>query len=178
MQTPLLSWGHICYLCLYACGTQHIVKLTSGGACLQTEDSLAALFEALKSMYPGFKHKPLFMAIDEVDEASLGDTHRMAKGKITICQKIVALRSQHQVVAIAQVTATPYGPKLINREKFEQAHLQAMVPQKLWQQELASNNSYAGPQTYFSPKQDAANNIVLSEDCPGYVISKEVSNFS
>ena len=54
---------------------------------MQTEDSLIPLYEALHNMYDGLRKAPLFMAIDEFDECSLGDTHRMKEGKITICQK-------------------------------------------------------------------------------------------
>lgn len=141
---------------------------------MQTEHSLAALFEGLTSMYPGFKHEPIFSAIDEVDEAALGDPYKMAKGKVTICQKIVALAEQHPVAAIAGVTASPSAVKMINPQKYEQAGLGLMVPKGLWQQELAPGHSYAGHQTYGGPKGDPANNIILSSDCPGYVIGKEV----
>lgn len=143
---------------------------------MQTEDSLAALFEGLKSMYPGFKHEPIFMGIDEIDEGSLGDPYRMAKGKVTVCQKIVALAEQHDVAAICCATASPSAVKLINLRKFEQVGLGLIVPKRLWQQELAPGHSYAGHQAYCGPRGDPANNIIPSSDCPGHAISKQVCN--
>ena len=140
---------------------------------MQTEDSLIPLYAALHEMYPGLKKYPQFMAIDEIDECSLGDTHRMKEGKITICQKIANVANVPHC-AVAEVTATPYGPLLTNMEKFRQADLDVMVPTGHWQQELSAGNSYVGLQTYYSPEQDAANNIISSEDCPGYVIDDKV----
>ncbi len=141
---------------------------------MQTKDSLIPLYEALHIMYNGLKQAPLFMAIDEFDEASLGDTQRMKEGKITICQKIASIADVSKC-CIAEVTATPYGPLLTNMEKFKQAGLDKMVPRGQWQQEPSTRNSYVGAQTYYSPEQDAANNIIASEDCPGYVIDEKVN---
>lgn len=131
---------------------------------------------AVNDIYPGFKKQRKFLAVDEIDQQSLADTAKMEAGKIGIAERAVNILGDAPF-ALAQVTATPYGPKVINPTKYEQIGLGALVPKGMWWQELAAGHSLVDENHYFGPRHELANNIIPSADCPCYAIPPKVLVF-
>ena len=140
---------------------------------MQTNQALGACSTAINDMYPGFKRQRKFMAVDEIDQYSLADTTKMEAGNIGIAERTANILRDSEY-ALAQVTATPYGPKVINATKYEQIGLEALVPKRMWWQELAAGHKYAGENHYFGPRRELANNIIPSAECPSYAIPVQV----